>query len=154
MVEGVAGELARLVEETAAELRGLDGDLVRGKPNPAKWSIQEILGHLVDSAANNHQRFVRAQSVDSLVFPKYEQDDWVRVQGYNQSPWPELVRLWQLYNRHLVQVILRIPEKALSVECRIGPYEPVSLGFLVEDYVAHMKHHLAQIDRIVAEVGG
>ena len=108
------------------------------------WGI-EILGHLIDSATNNHHWFVRALQVEGLVFPPYEQEDWVRLQDYNSTAWESLVELWRLYNYHLAHVIRRIPGDRLEVVCRIGPHEPVTLGYLVEDYVVHLKHHLRQL---------
>jgi hypothetical protein len=66
-----------------------------------KWSPREIIGHLIDSASNNHQRFVRAQFTDDLVFAGYEQEGWVRVQNYQGEDWTELVQLWRLYNQHI-----------------------------------------------------
>lgn len=149
MMDLLARELTNVVETTAISLRGVDEARVRVKPQPTKWSAQEILGHLIDSAANNHQRFVRAQEVDLLVSPAYEQDHWVRVQDYGAGSWAELVELWRLYNRHLARVIARIPKENLMVECRIGAYEPVTLQYLAEDYLVHLKHHLRQIDALV-----
>jgi hypothetical protein len=147
MVETLAGELTRLVDRTATTLSTIDTETARVKPGPDQWSIAEILGHLVDSAANNHQRFVRGQEVDPLVLPAYTQNHWVECQGYNATPWPDLVALWRLYNRHLASVIARIRPEALPVTCHIGDYDPVTLEFIVEDYLVHMKHHLAQIWR-------
>src|SRR6187549_2095402 len=54
---------------------------------PGKWSPKQILGHLTDSAANNHQRFVRAQEQDPLKLPGYAQEHWVACQHYEQRPW-------------------------------------------------------------------
>jgi hypothetical protein len=85
-------------------------------------------------AANNHQRFVRAQFVPVLEFP-----------GYEQEPWPDLVNLWLLLNRHLVHIIEAMPEARLSHECVIGGKPPEALSTLLEAYVAHLKHHLDQI---------
>lgn len=146
-MQDIANQLEQAVDDASAELRPLDDALVRAVPAPGKWSIAEILGHLVDSAANNHQRFVRAQGAESYEGPKYAQDDWVAVQGYGEAPWPELVELWRLYNRHLARVIRRVPEAALDVPCRVGDDEPVTLRFLIEDYLDHLRHHLRQIDR-------
>jgi hypothetical protein len=101
---------------------------------------------LIDSAANNHQRFVRAQYVDDLTLPGYQQDDWVRLQDYQGASWNELVEFWRLYNRRLAYVIRRIPEARLEVRCQIGSGEPVTLRYLVEDYLVHLRHHLAQIE--------
>ncbi len=147
MVKDVARQLVDVVEVTAERLGRLDESVARTKPAPDKWSIQEILGHLVDSAVNNHQRFVRAQLVERLTFPKYEQDEWIRLQGYNESPWQELLELWRLANRHLAHVIVRIPADQLGTLCEIEPYEPVTLEFLIEDYLVHLQHHLRQVDK-------
>lgn len=145
MTDTLADELGRLVDTTARHLQTLDPAHVTVRPAPEKWSIQELLGHLLDSAVNNHHRFVRAQAVDELVFPKYEQDEWVAAQHYAERDWPTLIELWRLYNHHLAHVIRNLPQDKLDVTCRIGPYDPVTLGFLVEDYLVHLKHHLNQI---------
>lgn len=144
--QAVAKHLRSLVDDTAARLRTIDRARARLTTAPGAWSIQEVLGHLIDSAANNHQRFVRAQDGEPLVFPKYEQDHWVAVQAYNESPWHDLIELWRLYNHHLAQVMEQISDESLEVECRIGPSDPVTLGFLVEDYLVHLRHHVERID--------
>ncbi len=145
MVRDIATEIARVVDSAAEIFKGFDEHAVGLKDDPSKWSVKEVLGHLIDSAANNHQRFVRAQEGDVLSFPKYEQDHWVRAQAYSEASWAEMIELWRLYNRHLAHVILQIPADKLEVECSIGPYEPVTLEFLIEDYLDHLRHHLKQI---------
>lgn len=146
-----ADALVELVDEMAARLRELDDAAVAAKPSPLEWSVKEILGHLIDSASNNHQRFIRGQYGKPLVSPGYAQDFWVIVQGYADCPWPELVYFWRLFNRHLARVMRRVPENMLDTECHVGPDEPVPLGYLIEDYVAHLKHHLTQIDELVKQ---
>lgn len=141
----VATELAQLVDNVAVRLRALEEPVV-SKPRAAgKWSQKEILGHLIDSATNNLHRFVRAQEVDAFVFPGYAQDHWVSVQRYRESRWLELIDLWRLLNRHIAQVITGIPEAKLAMTCSIGSYKPCTLEYLIDDYLAHMKHHLRQI---------
>jgi hypothetical protein len=146
MAPDVAGELLSVVEAAAEAFRRIDDPEASLKSAPGPWSKKEILGHLVDSAVNNHHRFVRAQQVEELTFPHYEQEHWVNSQGYGERPWPELVDLWRLYNRHLAHVISRIPEEQLGVMCVIDADEPVSLGYLIEDYVVHLKDHLQQLN--------
>ena len=115
------------------------------KPAPDKWSKKEIIGHLIDSASNNHQRFVRAQLSAELKLPGYDQETWVKTQEYVTEPWQSLVQLWSAYNRHLIHLVSAIPEGVFQHYCFIGENEPVTLEFLVRDYVRHLKHHVDQI---------
>ncbi len=112
---------------------------------PGTWSRRQILGHLIDSAMNNLHRFIRAQQTDELVFPGYEQQFWVDQNGYQDRSWESLVQLWAHLNRHLAHVISRIPADKASVVCLIGDGNPQTLGFITEDYVRHMRHHIDQI---------
>ena len=141
----IAAELSGVVDSTSLELRTIADDVAASKRSADAWSVKEILGHLIDSAANNHQRFVRAQQASAFSFPGYEQDHWVRSQNYQARPWLQLIDFWVVYNHHLAHVIRQIPESAAPIPCRIGADDAVTLGFLVEDYLAHLRHHLKQI---------
>ena len=121
-----------------------------------EWSRKQILGHLIDSAANNHQRFVRAQFSDDLAFPGYDADQWVDAQKYTDTAWPDLIELWRAYNLHLVHVVSRIPEPVLTQPRNkhtldkiafktVHPSVPATLEYLIRDYLDHLKHHLDQI---------
>ncbi len=149
-MEAVAAALRERVAATVPRLRAMPEAEAAHKPSADRWSKKEVLGHLIDSASNNHQRFVRAQLEGGLSFPGYEQEKWARCQAYASADWGLLVDLWAAYNRHLAEVIARLPPAALSVECRIGGGEPVTLAWLAEDYVRHLDHHLAQLVRAVA----
>ena len=116
------------------------------KPRSAgKWTRQQILGHLIDSAANNHQRFVRASLQGELSFPGYDQEKLVDLQKFTEMDWGFIVDFWAAYNRFLAHVLSVLPAKAAPVTCKIGNGEPATLQFIAEDYVAHLKHHLNQI---------
>jgi len=145
MANDVAGELLNVVEAAEKSLRRIGDPEASLRSAPGNWSKKEILGHLLDSAANNHHRFVRAQQVKQLIFPAYEQEHWVSSQGYAERPWLELVDLWRLYNRHLAHVIGLISEEKLAVMCVIGTNEPANLGYLIEDYLVHLRHHLQDL---------
>jgi hypothetical protein len=142
-----SGLRLRTILDTAPEqLRALNEAESAVRLAPGKWSRKEILGHLIDSATNNHQRFVRALiGTGELVFPRYAQDDWVRVQRYHETPWLELIELWAAYNRLLSRIIESVPASEAENICRIGENKPVTLDFLMEDYVGHLEHHLRQI---------
>ena len=137
--------LASVVSRALPVLSAISELTASRKPSPDKWSHKEILGHLVDSATNNHQRFVRLQLGPELSLPGYEQDGWVRVNRYQETPWTEIVALWAAYNRHLATVIASIDPNALGHVWH-SPGGDVTLAFLAADYVEHMNHHLHQID--------
>ena len=149
-------DFRRTLDEARTRLTALS-DSDAGRPRtPGKWSPKEIIGHLIDSAANNHARFVRAQATDDLVFEGYDQEAWVRVQRYNERRWLDLVQLWHAYNQHLADVMERADPDALArPRARhsldrtafrpIDPTTPATLAFVMRDYVAHLKHHLKQI---------
>jgi DinB superfamily len=140
-----AEQLRTALVEARPKLNALsEAEAVR-QGGTGKWVKKEILGHLIDSALNNHQRFVRAQLADRLVWPGYEQDAWVSVQSYRQRPWSELVELWDQLNRHLVHLVATVPPIRLATPCVIGGNEPVTLEWLMSDYVRHLRHHLSQI---------
>jgi len=109
------------------------------------WSRKQVIGHLIDSASNNHQRFVRASLQGSLEFPGYDQDGCVRIEAPQDAPWPLLVAVWRNYNQYLAHVIAHLPASQLKAQCRIGDHDPVTLQFLAEDYLTHLLHHLGQI---------
>lgn len=154
-IENASSRLLEITEEQSGIPR-----------SEGKWSPREIIGHLIDSAANNHQRFVRAQFTDELVFAGYEQENWVRVQNYQGERWGELVQLWKFYNQHMVHLVTHIPEETRTrlrskhnlhqiASETLSENEPVTLDFFIRDYLDHMKKHLGQIlgPDVVARIG-
>ncbi len=122
---------------------------------PGKWTPREIIGHLIDSASNNHQRFVRAQipaclKNGVLEIDGYDQNDWVKVGHYNSRDMFTLVELWDTYNEQLIHIIENTPSENLETQIRIGAGGAVTLEFLIRDYLRHLKHHLAQLPPVKA----
>lgn len=114
------------------------------KPSPEKWSKKEILGHLIDSAANNHQRFLRVQFEDAPHIV-YDQVNWNRYSHHQSMNTEHLISFWEIYNRHLLTIIQAIPPENVQRMCKINAPEPVTLQWVIEDYVRHMEHHLRQL---------
>jgi DinB superfamily len=144
------------VVNATARLRDIPAEKSRSGSSEDGWAPIEILGHLIDSAANNHQRFVRAQFTDDLVFPGYDGDQWVSGQKYRDTSWPDLIQLWSSYNLHLVHVVsviskdvLTKPRAAHSLDQiafnPVDKNEPATLEYVIRDYVDHLRHHLDQI---------
>ncbi len=112
---------------------------------PGGWNRKQIVGHLIDSATNNHQRFVRASIYGPYSGPSYAQDDWVLAHGYAEQNWDDLLRWWWAEHQILMTAVNRIPEDRLETACRVDDAGPFTLRFLIEDYVEHQQHHLSQI---------
>ena len=140
----MVSSLSSVVANALPRLQAIADDVASQKPQPHKWSTKEILGHLIDSAANNHQRFVRLQLQPEISLPGYDQDNWVRLNRYQQTPWSQIITLWSAYNRHLATVIESLDDAALAHVWH-SPDGDVTLEFIATDYVRHLKHHLKQI---------
>ena len=158
-MHAVAEDLLALVERCAPLLLARDPAVVRRRPAPGKWSPQEILGHLIDSAGNNQQKFVRlltraaptsplapaattSTPAAPLAFVGYAQDAWVAAQQYQRASWRHLVGLWEALNRHLAHVITNADPARLAETITIDGAGPFRLDFVMSDYVEHCKHHL------------
>jgi hypothetical protein len=157
-MSGYVAALRGAIEKSTPLLERMTDESTSRRPAPGKWSPREIVGHLIDSASNNHQRFVRAQFQEDLIFPGYAQDAWVSAQRYQEAPWDELLTLWRSFNLHIARVM-----ELASAEARLRPRvrhnldelawkpvprdKPATLEYFMEDYVNHLQHHLDQIFR-------
>ena len=144
MIEKTIQSLKFLCDRIPALLEAIPEEEFSKKPAPDKWSKKEILGHLIDSATNNHHRFIRVQFEDKPHIA-YDQNEWNRASRYNEMDKSHLIAFWALYNRHLVEIISRIPEKDLERQLVIHELRPVTLGFIINDYIVHLEHHLHQL---------
>ncbi len=141
----VAQRLIETVRSAHPGLLSISENDAGKKPFEEKWSRKEILGHLIDSASTNHQRIVRMQAVSDLGSFRYAQDHWVKAQQYQTESWTDLVELWHWYNVHLANIMNHIDPAALDHICDVGYPKPITLRFMLDDYVDHLQHHLGQI---------
>jgi hypothetical protein len=144
-MQEISRQLRELILAVRPRLDALPENLASDKPCAQKWSRKEILGHLIDSASNNHQRFVRMQELRHLGTFRYSQEHWVSSQHYQQEPWSDLIDLWYAYNSHLAHVISGIHPDSLTATCDVGGPLPLTLEQVVRDYVRHVEHHIDQI---------
>jgi len=141
----------RLTEVLAGSmpwLEGVSGARASVAPAEGKWCAKELIGHLIDSAVNNLQRIVRLDTVlddeSEVSSQNYEQDDWVRAQHYADKEWVQVLELWRVLNEHIAWTMRHVAREHLGRVC-VFPDAEVTMGFLMEDYIAHMEYHLAAL---------
>jgi hypothetical protein len=139
------GQLRRLITEVPPRLNKLPPSQAEARPSLSKWSPKEELGHLLDSAANNHQRIVRTQLEDEPKMSGYDGDAWVELHQYQQRNWQEVIELWRALNQQLLIAAEGAPDSAWSRTCTIADSLPLTLKFVFEEYIEHMTHHLKHI---------
>ena len=150
----LASDIEITVNEAYQRLISLSKETIEVRPNPGDWSVKDIVGHLIDSASNNHQRFVRLQVADGLILPDYSQDNdiWVSIQSYQEAPWDELLALWRYFNLHLARVIRGVNEECIDHIWVVDEDTSITLGELMIDYLRHLKDHMRQIRELIAKM--
>jgi hypothetical protein len=116
------------------------------KPAADKWSKKQIIGHLIDSAQVNLQRFVRCTYEENFKLI-YNQEQWVKAQHYQDADINELLILWESINDQIIRVLANYPVNRSQIQCDTGKKEVSfrTVSWLALDYVDHLKHHLKQI---------
>lgn len=144
----VADNIDQRIDSALDRWRDLSEEVLTFHPSEGAWSIKEIIGHLIDSASNNHQRFVRLQLAQRLTFPDYGQDNihWVRIQKYQDRKWEELLGLWRFYNIQLAHIIRSVDSSCLNHVWVLGEKTNITLFDLMIDYRRHLADHLDQIN--------
>jgi hypothetical protein len=145
----IAADLHAAIRDGLELFRQVDETRTSERPRAGGWCAREILGHLVDSACNNHRRFVIGRDAPPVVFQGYNQDDWVARQRYAQVPFRDIVALWSAYNGHLAHVIATTPADALASSGDGPDGDVVTLEFLMQDYIRHLRHHLEQLQHLL-----
>lgn len=145
MIEDAISRLKVHLSEVPEKFSKFSEEELSTPPAPGKWSKKEILGHLIDSACNNHSRFVLSQfESEPINMVKYAQDKWVNVQSYREESSQKILDLWKAYNTHILHIFETFPKNKLAVEWDILG-EIQTAEWLITDYVDHMEHHLKQI---------
>lgn len=145
MSSELAARFRAELDELGAILQSVREGLADVSWRSGGWNRKQLLGHLLDSAANNRQRFVRAAIDGQYAGPTYAQEEWVAAHGYESQSWQTLLRWWNVEHEILAAVVDGIPEDRLSASCGVGGEPPVTLRFLIEDYLRHQRHHVGQI---------
>jgi hypothetical protein len=144
-VEICLAQLIQILDNIPAKLRAFSEEEFSTSPTPGKWSKKQIIGHLIDSATNNHHRFVRAQFDDKPTI-LYEQESWNEYSYYQSMSQGHIITFWEMYNRHIAELIKRIPPAMMQRDCTMSDGKGYTIAWVFEDYVRHLEHHLKQVE--------
>jgi hypothetical protein len=143
-VEICLDQLTHIVDTIPAQLRAFNFEIFDTPLAEGKWSRKQIIGHLIDSATNNHHRFVRGQ-FDNAPTILYDQEKWNAFSYYEQMDGQALIDFWELYNRHLIRLMENMSPEMREKTCTMSDGQLYTIAWLFEDYVRHLEHHLRQI---------
>lgn len=143
MIKQALAQLTLIVEKAPSMLTQISEEKMSEKPAPNKWSKKEIIGHLVDSATNNHHRFVCGQ-FEAIPEIRYDQNGWNKYSFYQQIDSKQIILFWTIYNSQLIELIKRIPTDNLKRQVKVGD-NLLTIEYLFIDYVEHLEHHLKQV---------
>lgn len=143
MIEKAISRLCYIIDKVPSILREIGEEKMSLKPSPNKWSKKEVIGHLIDSATNNHQRFVRGQ-FETIPEIRYDQNKWNEYNFHQQIDSEQIILFWTIYNKQIIEIVKRIPAENLKRQIKVGE-NLLSIEFLIADYVEHLEHHLKQV---------
>jgi len=143
--------IARIIATWENKLMNLQTEVISNRFNVQNRSIKQLLGHLIDSASNNHQRMIRLQYNSELVFPDYRQDNdrWIAIQNYQDANWPNLVQLWKFFNLHMIQVIQSTDNSRLQNQWKDFEGTSVTLDQMIVGYLDHLNLHMNEIQELI-----
>lgn len=149
----ITNGILTFIDTWEQQLIDLPVDKISNRRNKQNRTIKQILGHLIDSAANNHQRMVRLQYTAKLQFPDYQQDNdlWIALQDYENADWFTLIQLWKYYNLHMIQVIKSVDMSKLDNSWQSFEGATVTLRQMIEVYLGHIELHFNEIQELIAE---
>lgn len=148
----ITDAISNVIETEENLLRGLQEDVITSRRNKQNRTIKQILGHLIDSASNNHQRMIRLQYCKHLLcFPDYRQDNdlWIALQEYQHADWNNLIGLWKFFNLHIIQVIKSVDQTKLESYWCDFEGTKVTLKDMIEGYLDHLYLHINEIYELI-----
>ncbi len=143
--------IKKVIETWESELINLPINTITQKRNKQNRTIKQILGHLIDSASNNHQRMIRLQYNPILIFPDYRQDNdlWIALQDFQNEDWNNMIQLWKYFNLHMIQVINSVDQSKLDNYWHDIEGTKVTLQEMIEGYLWHIDLHLNEIQELI-----
>lgn len=105
-----------------------------------KWTIRQVLGHIVDTERVMSYRALRFARNDKTDLPGFEQDDFIRGMDFNQVPLATLLKEFELMRRANIHLFRNLQPEAWDRRGNASG-KPVSVRALAFILIGHEKHH-------------
>ena len=136
----VLATLSQQIGETLALLRGLPESVANYRYAPGKWSVNELVGHLVDSERLFGNRALRFARGDATPVPGFEQDDYIRGATFDAYPLSELADEFEAVRRSTLYFFRHLDDEAWSRR-GIANNAEISVRALAYIIAGHELHH-------------
>jgi len=133
--------LSRQLDATLAVLSSLSEQRADFSYAPGKWSIKEVVGHLMDSERVFAYRALSIGRDDKTPLPGFEQDDYVASANFNERTLSSLLEEFTAVRQATVQLFKNFADKEWQRRGTANGQEitPLSLGYIV---AGHELHHM------------
>jgi uncharacterized damage-inducible protein DinB len=138
----VVATLAQQLDATMKLLRSIDEAQANKRYAPGKWSIKEVVGHLIDSERVFVYRAMRFARNDKTPLSGFEQDDYVRSANFDERQLADLAQEFEYVRLGAIQFFKSLTEEAWSRRGAANDNE-VSVRALAYIMAGHEAHHVS-----------
>jgi len=143
LVEGndVLGALEHQIDDSLATLRGVPSDVSLGRYAPGKWSLREVVGHLIDTERIFAYRALRFARDDRTELPGFEQEGYAPASRSDERAWPDLLAELELVRRGNILMFKGLPAEAW-LRKGVASHNEMSVRALAYNMAGHELHHM------------
>ncbi len=140
--DDVLGQLESQRASTRALLDGLDDATALHRYAPGKWSVKEVLGHLIDCERVFTYRAMRFARGDGTELPGFDENAWVPEGRFDDRPVAELAAEFGAVREASIAMFRGLPATT-HLRKGVANGHPVTVRALAMILAGHEAHHVA-----------
>lgn len=129
------------MDQSLSLFRGISEEKSLHRYAPGKWSVKEVLGHVIDAERIFTYRALRFARNDHTPLAGFDQDPYIAAANFDARPWSDFVEEFEHVRRSTVLFFRGLtPEQALR--CGVASEASVSVRALGYIIAGHELHHV------------